>query len=74
MSETTIEWCHYTFNPWIGCAKVSQACRSCYASVDTFARASRARMLLTALLALGFTPEAWDADGPLSDLVEARRG
>lgn len=31
MSETTIEWADYTFNPWIGCTKVSEACRHCYA-------------------------------------------
>lgn len=26
-----IEWCHHTMNPWWGCEKVSQACKSCYA-------------------------------------------
>jgi protein gp37 len=42
MAETTIEWTAtirpdgtkapgYTFNPWVGCAKVSPACDSCYA-------------------------------------------
>ena len=32
MAETTgIEWCDATFNPWIGCTKVSAACDSCYA-------------------------------------------
>lgn len=31
LSATKIEWCHYTLNPWIGCAKVSEACRNCYA-------------------------------------------
>lgn len=32
MSENTkIEWCDATFNPWIGCAKVSPGCASCYA-------------------------------------------
>lgn len=35
---TLIEWCDYTFNAWIGCEKVSPACKNCYASVDTFAR------------------------------------
>lgn len=28
---TRIEWAHHTFNPWIGCAKVSEACKNCYA-------------------------------------------
>lgn len=28
---TKIEWCDHTFNPWIGCTKVSPACDGCYA-------------------------------------------
>lgn len=32
MGETTaISWCDHTFNPWIGCMKVSPACDGCYA-------------------------------------------
>ena len=32
MSEhTAISWCDSTFNPWVGCQKVSQACDHCYA-------------------------------------------
>lgn len=32
MGETTgISWTDATFNPWMGCAKVSPACRNCYA-------------------------------------------
>jgi len=32
MAETTnISWCDATFNPWIGCTKVSPACDGCYA-------------------------------------------
>lgn len=26
-----IEWTDHTFNPWVGCAKISPACASCYA-------------------------------------------
>ena len=29
--ETAIAWTDHTFNPWIGCAKVSEGCRNCYA-------------------------------------------
>lgn len=36
--ETKIEWCDATFNPWIGCTKVSPACDHCYAAVSTPAR------------------------------------
>lgn len=31
MAKTTIEWCNYTFNPWIGCTRVSPGCEHCYA-------------------------------------------
>ena len=32
MAENSgIEWTHHTFNPWIGCTKVSPACDHCYA-------------------------------------------
>lgn len=52
MSTTKIEWTAtrlpdgtvlpgYTFNPWIGCWKISRACENCYAAVDTFARVQR---------------------------------
>jgi hypothetical protein len=31
MGETAIEWTDFTFNPWIGCQKVSPGCDHCYA-------------------------------------------
>lgn len=31
MKETGISWTHHTFNPWMGCQKVSQGCKHCYA-------------------------------------------
>lgn len=35
MSATTkIAWCDSTFNPWIGCSKVSPGCANCYAERD----------------------------------------
>lgn len=30
-TKTKIEWTDHTFNPWWGCARVSPACRFCYA-------------------------------------------
>ena len=39
MSEQTdIEWCDSTFNPWIGCTKVSPGCDHCYAERSAPAR------------------------------------
>ena len=29
--NSAIEWTHHTFNPWIGCTKISPACDHCYA-------------------------------------------
>lgn len=29
--NSNIEWTDHTFNPWIGCAKVSDGCKHCYA-------------------------------------------
>lgn len=32
MAENSlIAWTHHTFNPWIGCVKVSDGCKNCYA-------------------------------------------
>src|SRR5438309_8215685 len=31
MENSKIEWCDHTFNPWIGCQKVSPGCDRCYA-------------------------------------------
>ena len=32
--NSKIEWCDNTFNPWIGCQKVSAGCANCYAERD----------------------------------------
>lgn len=31
MENSKIEWTTHTFNPWIGCTKVSDGCKHCYA-------------------------------------------
>jgi protein gp37 len=33
--ETLIAWCDHTFNPWMGCEKVSPGCAHCYAETLT---------------------------------------
>lgn len=39
MSESTIiAWTDHTFNPWMGCQKVSEGCRNCYAETLTKSR------------------------------------
>lgn len=29
--NSSIEWCDHTFNPWMGCQKISAGCTNCYA-------------------------------------------
>lgn len=41
MQNTKIEWADHTFNPWIGCTKVSPACDFCYAQVQQDQRYGR---------------------------------
>lgn len=41
--STKIEWCDHTFNPWIGCTKVSPACDNCYAEMLMDTRYGRAQ-------------------------------
>lgn len=36
--ETRIEWVDHTFNPWIGCTRVSAACDNCYAAAMSHRR------------------------------------
>lgn len=44
MAENSkIEWTTHTFNPWIGCTKVSPACDHCYAEAMMDTRYGRAR-------------------------------
>lgn len=39
--RTAIEWCDSTFNPWIGCTKISPACDHCYAEAQMRTRLGR---------------------------------
>lgn len=32
--NSAISWTHHTFNPWMGCTKVSPGCTNCYAERD----------------------------------------
>jgi len=41
--NTKIEWCEHSWNPWIGCTKVSPACANCYAERDFDHRLKKAK-------------------------------
>lgn len=45
MEQSSIQWTDNTFNPWIGCTKVSEGCKNCYAEQSTPARISKERGL-----------------------------
>jgi len=53
--RTEIAWCDSTFNPWIGCTRVSPGCDNCYAAAQDKFR--------------GWTPEGWG--GPRRRTSEA---
>lgn len=54
--NTKIQWCHHSFNPWIGCTKVSEGCAHCYAEAqDKFRR---------------WTPAGWGAGKPRHPIRE----
>ncbi len=36
--NSKIQWCDHTFNPWIGCTKVSPGCAHCYAEANRAAK------------------------------------
>lgn len=40
-AQTGISWTDSTFNPWMGCTKVSPACDDCYAARSTPVRATK---------------------------------
>ena len=43
VENSKIEWTDHTFNPWIGCTKVSPACDNCYAEALMDSRYGRVR-------------------------------
>ena len=46
MAENTgIAWTHHTYNPWIGCERISPACDLCYAATDYGEGGRRARVV-----------------------------
>lgn len=55
--ESKIEWTDHTFNPWIGCTKVSPGCANCYAATQDAFRS--------------WTPEGWGKGKPRKRTSEA---
>jgi len=75
MENSKIEWTDHTFNPWIGCTKVSPGCTHCYAETLMDTRLGRvkwgarnARMLTSA--ANWKLPLKWNRDALLPENLE----
>lgn len=45
VQHSKIQWTEHTFNPWVGCQKVSEGCANCYAEVSRPANAARSKGL-----------------------------
>jgi protein gp37 len=56
--DTKIEWTNHTFNPWIGCQKVSPGCDHCYAERDWITRF----LCIARLVFDNAVPPAWRHD------------
>jgi protein gp37 len=74
--QTEISWTDSTFNPWIGCTKVSPGCDHCYAEVLAtrygWARWGKHPRYRTSA-ANWNNPRAWNADAPRFRLIHGRR-
>src|SRR5690606_14674702 len=69
--DSKIEWTHHTFNPWWGCAKVSPACKYCYA--ETWAKRIGSHVWGASAPSRFFTDKHWQ--DPLRwDAEAAERG
>lgn len=55
--NTKIEWCDHSWNPWVGCTKVSPACDHCYAEI--WARRTGQRQLWSDGERRRTRPENW---------------
>ena len=70
MAENSgIEWTHHTFNPWMGCTKVSPACDHCYAERDTkrFGRVTWGESRVRTAVSTWKQPEKWNRDAEKLD-------
>lgn len=80
MAENSkIEWCDHTFNPWIGCQRVSPGCDYCYAEMQNAHRkwtpgwgpgAPRTRTST----AYWRQPLKWNRDAETAQLIAMRTG
>lgn len=74
MGKTTeIAWCDATFNPWLGCSKISAGCANCYAETLMDTRYGRVRWgpngtRVATSAAYWKQPRAWNAEAQRTDV------
>jgi protein gp37 len=78
MENTNIEWTDHTFNPWMGCTKVSPGCDHCYAERDMDHRLKRVQWgpqgeRVRTVPANWRKPVAWNANHELFYATHGRR-
>ena len=65
MERSKIEWCDHSFNPWLGCTRISSGCANCYAERMMDTRFGRVRWgdngtRVKTSAAYWRTPERWN--------------
>jgi len=64
VSQSKIEWTDATWNPYIGCTRVSEACENCYAAREEDTRFRKRCRCLTAEEKNGLGGNLWDKAAP----------
>lgn len=79
--DTKIEWADFTFNPWVGCSKVSAGCANCYAETLMDKRLGRVAWgpggtRSRTSESYWRQPLKWDQEAKrrMTEIVNARRG
>lgn len=67
--KTKIAWTDHTFNPWMGCQRVSEGCRNCYA--ETFTRNRMGKKLWGASAPRQVTKGPWKNVEKWNDSAES---
>jgi hypothetical protein len=70
--HTKIQWADHTFNGWLGCQKVHEGCKNCYAEALMDLRYGRVRW--GGVSAGGTRPEAFGLNGPACEICGSLNG
>ena len=57
--RTAIDWCDATWNPWIGCQKVSAGCKHCYAQREMLGYGKNFDVCTKTKAPTFYSPDKW---------------